>query len=238
MAYSPDYGYGRSSLPPASSTAKPRREYLRLDYGEPALLALRWNDGRACQAPNGEDQVMYTLCDDRLFYASLDVAAKIRNAQIRPNQTFWLLKHRPQRRGQTPRVDLYLEDPTLLPEEEPLERDLRLSLSQAHAQRRTVTVSPAAPPEPTPAAAQPVSAAPARPSQGSLIVSGKDNTTRKRPGWAETLVNQTNELTDAYHAALEHAAQYGQAVKAEDVRSLLVTAFINLSQRGGRSNAA
>jgi hypothetical protein len=60
--------------------------------------------------------------------------------------------------------------------------------------------------------------------------------TKKKPAWAQTLVGQTNQLVDAYAECILHAAQHGSTVKPEDVRTLLVTAFINLSQRG-RSSA-
>jgi hypothetical protein len=54
----------------------------------------------------------------------------------------------------------------------------------------------------------------------------------KRLGWVQCLIGQTNALTDAYAAALLHANQYGTTVKPEDVRTLLVTAFINLGKTG------
>ena len=55
---------------------------------------------------------------------------------------------------------------------------------------------------------------------------------KKQPAWAQTLVGQTKQLVDAYAECMLHAAQHGLTVKPEDVRTLLVTAFINLSQRG------
>jgi hypothetical protein len=55
---------------------------------------------------------------------------------------------------------------------------------------------------------------------------------KKQPAWAQTLVGQTKQLVDAYAECMQHAAQHGLTVKPEDVRTLLVTAFINLSQRG------
>jgi hypothetical protein len=67
-------------------------------------------------------------------------------------------------------------------------------------------------PQPARAAAQPAAAAPA---------------------WAQTLLMQTNALVDVYAAALAHASSsHGNSIKPEDVRSLLTTTFINLSQKG------
>jgi hypothetical protein len=80
--------------------------------------------------------------------------------------------------------------------------------------------------ESTPALVQSVPEAPAPTQEASAPVSAACPITRSRPGWAETLVNQTNELVDAYAASLEHAGRHRLAVKPEDVRTLLVTAEI------------
>lgn len=58
-----------------------------------------------------------------------------------------------------------------------------------------------------------------------------------RPQWANVLLAQTNVLADVYAAALAYSsANHGNAVKPEDLRALMTTAFINLSK--GISNAA
>src|SRR5262245_1765301 len=60
-----------------------------------------------------------------------------------------------------------------------------------------------------------------------------------QPDWAQVLLLQTNLLSDVYAAALAHAsATHGNAIKAEDIRALLTTAFINLSQKGANGRAA
>lgn len=60
-----------------------------------------------------------------------------------------------------------------------------------------------------------------------------------QPEWAQVLVRQTNALVDAYAAVLGAAsAKHGNAVKPEDVRSLLVSTFINLSGKNGGNRAA
>jgi hypothetical protein len=53
------------------------------------------------------------------------------------------------------------------------------------------------------------------------------------------LVAETNALVDSYAVALETASKkYGNAVKPDDVRALLVTCYINASKNGGNRNAA
>jgi hypothetical protein len=52
--------------------------------------------------------------------------------------------------------------------------------------------------------------------------------------WAEFLLAQTRALTDVYAAAIDYAGkQHGNSIKPEDLRALMLSAFINLSQRGG-----
>jgi hypothetical protein len=53
------------------------------------------------------------------------------------------------------------------------------------------------------------------------------------PAWAQSLLGQTNALVDVYAAALSTAStKHGNQVKPEDVRTLLVTVFIQRSKGG------
>ncbi len=53
------------------------------------------------------------------------------------------------------------------------------------------------------------------------------------PVWAQSLLEQANALVDVYAAALSSASmKHGNQVKPEDVRSLLVTVFIQRSKVG------
>jgi hypothetical protein len=57
-------------------------------------------------------------------------------------------------------------------------------------------------------------------------------------GWQQTLLAQTTALTDVYAAALAYASEkHGNAVKPEDIRNMMTTAFIGL-QKGGAQRAA
>lgn len=56
--------------------------------------------------------------------------------------------------------------------------------------------------------------------------------------WQAALLGQTNALTDVFAAAIAHASgAHGNAVKSDDVRSLMLSAFINMA-KGGARNAA
>jgi hypothetical protein len=58
------------------------------------------------------------------------------------------------------------------------------------------------------------------------------------PAWAAYLVKQSNVLIDAYSQVLTHASQYPN-VRGEDVRSIFLSTFINVSKssNGGRNAA-
>jgi len=60
-----------------------------------------------------------------------------------------------------------------------------------------------------------------------------------RPAWAAHLSAQTKHLVDAYAELVAYAAKHGNTVRADDVRALMTTVFINLSKNNGsNSNAA
>lgn len=59
----------------------------------------------------------------------------------------------------------------------------------------------------------------------------------KAPAWADFLVEQTNNLIDAYAQVLKHSSRHEGLVKTDDVRSIFLSAFINVT-KGGKSNAA
>jgi hypothetical protein len=57
------------------------------------------------------------------------------------------------------------------------------------------------------------------------------------PAWADYLVAQSNALIDAYSQVLTHASKYPN-VRGEDVRSIFLSTFINVTKNNGGRNAA
>jgi hypothetical protein len=55
------------------------------------------------------------------------------------------------------------------------------------------------------------------------------------PAWASFLVEQSNALIDAYAQVLKHSARHEGLVKGDDVRSLFLSAFINVAKGGNRN---
>lgn len=51
------------------------------------------------------------------------------------------------------------------------------------------------------------------------------------PGWTVHLLQQTNALTTVFAAALQHANGLGAGIRPDDVRSILLSAFINMANK-------
>jgi hypothetical protein len=222
----------RPAAPAREHDPRNRRQCICFQSNVPEKVALAYPDGVLKGGMYGP-RVMYTLTDGRLMFLDPEIAAKIKNMGIPHQQEFWICKRKPAGRGQHARWDVYLEDPTPHPQETPLERDLRLSINQAQRQRPSeVRNSAPSRPEPPEAARSTT-----QPEAKEITLVESNPAGRKHARWAETLINHTNQLVDAYSAALRHAGTHGLAVKPEDVRTFLVTAFINLSKSGGRSAA-
>jgi hypothetical protein len=56
-------------------------------------------------------------------------------------------------------------------------------------------------------------------------------------GQAQFLLEQVNTLTAIYAAALQHASESHSNVKPDDIRSFVITAFIQTSKAGGQRAA-
>jgi hypothetical protein len=236
MAYEYEYIKG---LRPQAPVAKPhehdprnRRRFVSFQSNIPEKVALAHPDGVHKNGMYGP-RVMYTLIDGRVMWLDPDVAARIKTMGMLPGQEFWIVKRKPAGRGQKTRWNIYQEDPTPLVGESPLESDLRLSLHEIERQR-SMPKEQSAPPQPQPSSVSPPRPVDTPPAEGVQEVA-LSVMSKKKLAWAQSLVGQTNQLVDAYAECILHAAQHGLTVKPEDVRTLLVTAFINLSQRGRTS---
>jgi hypothetical protein len=187
-------------------------------------------------------QKLFQLADGRSLYLDLEVAQRLEQI-VSIGQEFWLCKRKPAGKGQKRRWDIYLQDPMPQDGESDLERDLRLSIQEVrdpNGKSSSIELEAAPPKPPEAPAGDPIPVAeesptPERPTRENAP---PIELVKKTPSWASTLVNHTNELIDAYTKCMHHANQYGVAVKSDDVRTLLVTTFINLCQRNGRKGAA
>jgi hypothetical protein len=73
---------------------------------------------------------------------------------------------------------------------------------------------------------------------GAVDLSAAELPTLRHLSWAQSLLSQSQALIDVQATALDYAGKrYGAALKSEDVRSLVITAFINLSHKGGKGGS-
>jgi hypothetical protein len=78
--------------------------------------------------------------------------------------------------------------------------------------------------------------------QTSQVLNGVNSNGSKPPaiatGWAQFLLEQTTTLIDVYAAALQYSSTtHGNAIKPDDVRSMMTTVLINMSKNGGQRAA-
>jgi hypothetical protein len=204
------------------------REVVELQPNVPAEIALAYATGKICEGRFG-DRVMYSLVGDRVLFVDLAVGQKINELGVKPRQPFCICKTHSGKKGDSPQWRVWRRD----------------SLGE---QPDGTFVVPSSTPErvssaPAPAASAPVSnLTPVNHNNGN----GSTNGNSKPPaelnihqGWAQFLLAQTNALVDVYAAALNYASQkHGNQVKADDVRSLLTTAYISQCKGGGGPNIA
>ena len=218
---------------------------IKFQTNVPVKIALKFTEGKLCDSQFGDPQYMFTTTDDRVLFVAEKVAQKIHGLRLKPGERIDVCKaevdYGNARKGiewQISRVD---------PPEEPADPGPgkraadRFWAGKAVGEQPdgTFSVPAAGVSVPVPAA----TAAKRQPSNnGNGSKSGNGNghaaaPTPEDPGlmpWALFLLSQTNALVDVYFHAVDYASKsYGNAIKAEDVRALLTTAFINVSKNGG-----
>jgi hypothetical protein len=209
-----------------------QRHYVSFQLNVPERIALAYEDGVLKDGMYGP-RVMYTLMDGRIMWLDPEVAQKINLAEIQPHQVFWLCKRRGAGKGGKTRWDLYLEDPTPKAEESSLERDLRLSISQAEKRNNGNHTPPAPATVPLPAPLAETSATAANGHAHPTKTLARPPIQQELP-WQEHMISQANALTDVFAQVLAHAREaHGEAVSHDDVRTLVVTTYIQHA-KGGR----
>lgn len=197
--------------------------------------ALKFPDGKLCDSQFGGAQYMFTTTDDRMFFVAEKVAQKIHGLRLKVGEPFTIGKMEKAYDNGRKGIEWLVEKVGFAPGEQP---------------DGTFAVQPGASvgaPAPASASAN-TSAHTNGNGNGTKALAVNGNGAGKSPaavsaaeqpsqihlGWAQFLLSQTNALIDVYAAASGYASQrYGNQVKAEDVRALLTTAFINVSRNGG-----
>ncbi len=239
-----------------------KREVVKFTPDVPVEVALKFAmPGKIISTPSGE-RVLYTLADDRVMFMDLGVARKIEDLGVNVREKFfvcrpaagkknaqWTVWRSPEVEKARAEVEATPQPKAPVEEETPLEQKLRESIELVKQGKLgelgngTFAV---------PSGASAVTPAPVQADASSnghhAANNGNGNTNGKNgngngapkhpepsvpPGWAQSLLGQANALVDVYAAALCSAStKHGNQVKPEDVRTLLVTAFIQCSKGG------
>lgn len=238
-------------LPP-NDVRRAMTDRVAFFLNKPVQVALKYNGlGRQCQGSQGQPRFLFTLTDDRVMFLDPPEARYIAE-HFAAGELFWICK-RSGGKGRTPIWQFWTGDSRTMEEQlepnaTPLARDLARSLDHVNSTRSghgqlTVPIETAAAgrgaSQPQPAAAAihsnepetvPASVTARKPA---LTAAVNGNVPRENG-----VILQACALVDAMAAVMNHAAQYGQVISREDVRSLVVTSFINLAGGKPGRNAA
>lgn len=199
---------------------------IQFSTNVPVELALKFAEGKECVSNFGPNQWMFSCTDERVFFVAEKVAQKIHGLRLAPGEVFEITKaevpYSNGRKGiewQVKRVD-----------------------PPGAAQSGAGVGSPAP-------AVKAASQQPQATGNGNSKPNGNGNghngnghngnghaaaAAEPPMPWAMFLLNQTRALIDVYAMACEHATRvHGGVVRNDDVRSLMLSAFINVSKNGG-----
>jgi hypothetical protein len=227
-------------------------DIIKFDFNVPVEVALRFTEPRVfpSQFEKGDDRHMFSTTDGRVMYVTPLVSARINSLQLEKGECFWICKRKNGRlteftvsrermsaapaqaaaaprppapfKSKLPERVYYSPEAANEPAPTPtLEEQLRASIDMVN--RRKVgelgdgTLAIMAPPAPRPAAAERLAPAVAE--------------------FSSRLIMETTALVDVYAAVLRAASErHGNSVKPDDVKSFVVTAYINAAK--GARNAA
>jgi len=216
-------------------------EVIKFEWDQPVEVALRFTEPKVFGSnfPGGDDRHMFSTTDGRVMYLDPLTAAKVKSLGVEPGELFSICKRKqgritdylvfresdaaepppPPAAPAAPRNGVvnfggtkkaFPPQKSALPDhlyhqpaETELEQTLRASIDMVERKKleaRMNQLPPAAAPSPA------------------------DEFTAR-------LVREASAIVDAYAQVLHHASEkYGNAVKGEDVRSILLSAYINASK--------
>jgi hypothetical protein len=228
-------------------------EKITFQTNLPVELALQYLEGKPVDSQFGGVQHLFSTTDNRVFFVSEMVgniiADQLKKLGVQKGESIEICKAEvTQGRGRKGIQWIVTKVGSPVGEqpdgtfavpagpESALERQLRQSIATV---RNGKTGTGALPPAPGSVAApnseQPINNGnDSKPNGNGAASNGRPPEHNIDHRWAQVLLGQTNTLIDVYAAALNYAGtKHGNAVKPEDVKTLLTTAFINMSKQGG-----
>jgi len=244
------------------TTTTKKKDVVQFVPNVPVEVALKFAlPGKIISTHTGE-RVLYTLADGRVMFLDLGVAKKVEDLGVNVREKFFLCRPEAGKKDaewnvwrtpETQKVPAKVApQPEAPPEETTLEQKLRESIDLAKQGKlgelgngMFAVQAGASASTPAPVQSDAVNGHQAS-NNGNGSTNGKNGNTNGNgngapkhpeasapPVWAQSLLGQTNALVDVYAAALRTASsKHGNQVKPEDVRTLLVTAYIQCSKGG------
>ncbi len=192
--------------------------------------ALKFAEGKLCDSQFGVPQYMFTTTDDRVFFVAEKVAQKIHGLRLQPQEPFEICKKEVDYGNGRKGIEWQVAKVGFAPGEQ---LDGTFVVPTAQPGAGAVTPAPVA----TAVKQAPYSNGNGSKPNGHANGNGNGHTPEPpqdiRAAWAQFLLTQTEDLIDVYATASKYASdRHGNGVKAEDVRSLLLSAFINITKNG------
>ena len=221
----PSYG----DNPSMKSNGRGLRDVVQFQPNVPVQLSLKYAKPKTIETKRGL-RYMITTQDNRVAFVEPSVALKIEHLEIKPLEEFWVAFRHSGQKGDLGSWDVYLDPAT--------ERSRLRPEPPAIPSPPGVKISPAAQVTTLDDSQDTKKAGAGEAPAGKAVVAPDHNPSQIHMGWAQFLISTTNGLTDAYAAALAHARQkHGEGIKPEDVRTLLITAYIQQTRNGGPNHA-
>lgn len=205
---------------------------IKFQTNIPVEMALKFGEGKLCDSQFGDPQYMFTTTDDRVFFVAEKVAQKIHGLRLQPREPLEITKAEVDYGNGRKGIEWQVAKVGFAPGEQP---DGTFVVASDEPGAGVAAPAPAA----TAVKQQPYSNGNGTKPNGRANSNGNGQViavsdATSQIAWAQFLLSQTNALVDVYFHALDYASEnYGNAVKAEDVRALMTTAFINVSKNGG-----
>jgi len=231
-------------------------EKIQFQTNLPVELALQYLEGKPVDSQFGGVQHLFSTIDSRVFFVSEMVggiiADQLKKLGVQKGEAIeickaevtqgrgrksiqWIVKKVGSALGEQPDGTFALQAAPAGPESA-LERQLRQSIATVRNGKPGTDARTSAPGS----VAAPISEQPhvkgngSRPKGIGEANNGHPPQLDIRQRWEQVLLSQTNSLIDVYAATLNYAGtKHGEAVKPDDVKALLITAFINLAKQGG-----
>jgi hypothetical protein len=199
---------------------------VALQFAEPKIVESKFDrDGRAMFA-------LATPAGHLMFHDML-TAAKIKALGVQPGELFFIQK---TKNGRLTEYSVFRES-----SEPPAENSVVVSSRKPvppHVREATLVDTIEAR-NASRRLEQTLEASIAQATEAKQPVPVAANNVPVRDPWAGALLQQVNQLVDTFAAALAHSsASHGNAVKPEDVRSILLSAYINASKQQGVTSRA